>query len=105
MKSFVIPMRLRATEAGRKVTWLELFFDLVFVAAAAATVMLALAIIGAVSANRRPHRAADWIAPVTLAALTLAAGVFGGFASPVALITLIVGVLLMDLTYLRPSLP
>jgi low temperature requirement protein LtrA len=32
----VVPLRLRSTgEAGRKVTWLELFFDLIFVAAVA----------------------------------------------------------------------
>jgi low temperature requirement protein LtrA len=35
MKHLVVPLRLRSTEAGRKVTWLELFFDLVFVAAVA----------------------------------------------------------------------
>jgi low temperature requirement protein LtrA len=29
----LVPLRLRSTEEGRKVTWLELFFDLVFVAA------------------------------------------------------------------------
>ena len=35
---FVAPLRLRSTvggDAGRKVTWLELFFDLIFVAAVA----------------------------------------------------------------------
>jgi low temperature requirement protein LtrA len=32
----IVPLRLRSTgEAGRKVTWLELFFDLIFVAAVA----------------------------------------------------------------------
>jgi low temperature requirement protein LtrA len=36
MNRLVMPMHLRATrEAGRKVTWLELFFDLIFVAAVA----------------------------------------------------------------------
>src|SRR6476646_4454636 len=36
MNRLVIPLRLRSTrEAGRKVTWLELFFDLIFVAAVA----------------------------------------------------------------------
>jgi low temperature requirement protein LtrA len=37
MTSFVAPLRLRtlAGEAARKVTWLELFFDLIFVAAVA----------------------------------------------------------------------
>lgn len=36
MNTFVTPLRLRSTgEAGRKVTWLELFSDLVFVAAVA----------------------------------------------------------------------
>lgn len=36
MSTFIVPMRLRSTgEAARKVTWLELFFDLVFVAAVA----------------------------------------------------------------------
>src|SRR5262245_14102247 len=34
MNRFVAPLRLRSTgETGRKVTWLELFFDLIFVAA------------------------------------------------------------------------
>src|SRR3954469_6792062 len=33
MSSMIAPLRLRSTEDGRKVTWLELFFDLVFVAA------------------------------------------------------------------------
>ena len=36
MKRCVIPLRLRSLaggDAGRKVTWLELFFDLIFVAA------------------------------------------------------------------------
>ena len=35
MKRFVTPLRLRSlgADAGRKVTWLELFFDLIFVAA------------------------------------------------------------------------
>jgi low temperature requirement protein LtrA len=31
--ALIVPLRLRSTEHGRKVTWLELFFDLVFVAA------------------------------------------------------------------------
>ena len=36
MKSFIVPLRLRSSDAaGRKVTWLELFFDLIFVAAVA----------------------------------------------------------------------
>jgi low temperature requirement protein LtrA len=37
MTSFAAPLRLRAlaTDAARKVTWLELFFDLIFVAAVA----------------------------------------------------------------------
>lgn len=36
MRTLVAPLRLRSTgEAGRKVTWLELFFDLIFVAAVA----------------------------------------------------------------------
>jgi low temperature requirement protein LtrA len=36
MRQFVVPLKLRATgESGRKVTWLELFFDLIFVAAVA----------------------------------------------------------------------
>lgn len=36
MRTFLVPLRLRSTgEAGRKVTWLELFFDLIFVAAVA----------------------------------------------------------------------
>ena len=36
MHTLVAPLRLRSTgEAGRKVTWLELFFDLIFVAAVA----------------------------------------------------------------------
>ena len=38
MKRFVAPLRLRSTAGGdatRKVTWLELFFDLIFVAAVA----------------------------------------------------------------------
>src|SRR5262245_41073698 len=37
MSSLLVPLRLRtaAEEASRKVTWLELFFDLVFVAAVA----------------------------------------------------------------------
>ena len=35
-RPLIVPLRLRSTgEAGRKVTWLELFFDLVFVAAVA----------------------------------------------------------------------
>ena len=34
MSRLVVPLRVRSTgEAGRKVTWLELFFDLIFVAA------------------------------------------------------------------------
>lgn len=36
MKRFVLPLRLRSLaggDAARKVTWLELFFDLIFVAA------------------------------------------------------------------------
>jgi low temperature requirement protein LtrA len=33
MRRVLVPLRLRSTEEGRKVTWLELFFDLVFVAA------------------------------------------------------------------------
>ena len=34
MSRLVVPLRIRSTgEAGRKVTWLELFFDLIFVAA------------------------------------------------------------------------
>jgi low temperature requirement protein LtrA len=34
MSHLVVPLRVRSTgEAGRKVTWLELFFDLIFVAA------------------------------------------------------------------------
>jgi len=33
MGSIIVPLRLRSSEHGRKVTWLELFFDLVFVAA------------------------------------------------------------------------
>jgi hypothetical protein len=34
MTRLVVPLRIRSTgEAGRKVTWLELFFDLIFVAA------------------------------------------------------------------------
>lgn len=36
MRRFVTPLRLRSLaggNAGRKVTWLELFFDLIFVAA------------------------------------------------------------------------
>src|SRR5262245_57059484 len=36
MSRLVVPLRVRSTEhAGRKVTWLELFFDLIFVAAVA----------------------------------------------------------------------
>jgi low temperature requirement protein LtrA len=36
MRTLVAPLRARSTgEAGRKVTWLELFFDLIFVAAVA----------------------------------------------------------------------
>jgi len=35
MGSLIVPLRLRSIEHGRKVTWLELFFDLVFVAAVA----------------------------------------------------------------------
>ena len=37
MKRFVADLRLRSTagDRGRKVTWLELFFDLIFVAAVA----------------------------------------------------------------------
>src|SRR6478609_1590939 len=36
MHTLIAPLRVRSTgEAGRKVTWLELFFDLVFVAAVA----------------------------------------------------------------------
>jgi low temperature requirement protein LtrA len=36
MRRLVAPLRIRSTgEAGRKVTWLELFFDLIFVAAVA----------------------------------------------------------------------
>src|SRR6188474_1658923 len=36
MHTLIAPLRLRSTgEAGRKVTWLELFFDLIFVAAVA----------------------------------------------------------------------
>ena len=37
MKRFNVPLRLRSlgNESSRKVTWLELFFDLVFVAAVA----------------------------------------------------------------------
>jgi low temperature requirement protein LtrA len=35
-RAFVVPLRLRSTgDASRKVTWLELFFDLIFVAAVA----------------------------------------------------------------------
>ncbi|PWT79605.1 MAG: low temperature requirement protein A [Blastocatellia bacterium] len=33
MRSLIAPIRIRSVEHGRKVTWLELFFDLVFVAA------------------------------------------------------------------------
>jgi len=33
MRSLIAPIRIRSAEHGRKVTWLELFFDLVFVAA------------------------------------------------------------------------
>lgn len=33
MPAMLVPMQLRSAERGRKVTWLELFFDLVFVAA------------------------------------------------------------------------
>ena len=36
MRTLIAPLRLRSTgEVSRKVTWLELFFDLVFVAAVA----------------------------------------------------------------------
>jgi low temperature requirement protein LtrA len=36
MRTLIAPLRIRSTgEAGRKVTWLELFFDLIFVAAVA----------------------------------------------------------------------
>ena len=36
MHALITPLRVRSTgEAGRKVTWLELFFDLIFVAAVA----------------------------------------------------------------------
>jgi low temperature requirement protein LtrA len=35
MRSLIAPIRFRSAEHGRKVTWLELFFDLVFVAAVA----------------------------------------------------------------------
>ena len=36
MHTLTAPLRVRSTgEAGRKVTWLELFFDLIFVAAVA----------------------------------------------------------------------
>src|SRR5258705_3991819 len=36
MRALVVPLRLRSTgDASRKVTWLELFFDLIFVAAVA----------------------------------------------------------------------
>jgi len=36
MRALVVPLRLRSTgDSGRKVTWLELFFDLIFVAAVA----------------------------------------------------------------------
>src|SRR5690349_15517809 len=36
MHALIAPLRVRSTgEAGRKVTWLELFFDLIFVAAVA----------------------------------------------------------------------
>src|SRR6266496_54552 len=36
MCRLITPLRVRSTgEAGRKVTWLELFFDLIFVAAVA----------------------------------------------------------------------
>ena len=36
MRTLIAPLRVRSTgEAGRKVTWLELFFDLIFVAAVA----------------------------------------------------------------------
>ncbi len=35
MTSMFVPLRLRAATQGRQVTWLELFFDLVFVAAVA----------------------------------------------------------------------
>jgi low temperature requirement protein LtrA len=33
MRTLIAPIRIRSAEHGRKVTWLELFFDLVFVAA------------------------------------------------------------------------
>jgi len=33
MRSMIVPLRLRSGERGRRVTWLELFFDLIFVAA------------------------------------------------------------------------
>ena len=33
MPSLIVPLQLRTAERGRRVTWLELFFDLVFVAA------------------------------------------------------------------------
>src|SRR5262249_35715853 len=36
MSRLIVPVRIRSTEhSGRKVTWLELFFDLIFVAALA----------------------------------------------------------------------
>ena len=36
MRTLVVPLRLRSSDdARRKVTWLELFFDLIFVAAVA----------------------------------------------------------------------
>ncbi len=69
-------------------------------ACAAAAAMLALALIGTVSANRRHRRSADWIAQVTPAAAMLGVGLLGGLSSPLVLIALIAAGLLAALTCL-----
>jgi low temperature requirement protein LtrA len=76
-------------------------------AGAAAAVMLALALVGTVSANRRHHRSGDWIAQVTLAAVMLGVGLLGRFSSPLVVITLIAAGQLAALMYLSyvPHMP
>jgi low temperature requirement protein LtrA len=73
-------------------------------AGAAAAVMLALALIGAVSAKRQRHRPADWIAQTALATVMLVVGLMGRFTSPLALINVMGAVLLTGLTSTQAGL-
>ena len=94
VKRFITPLRLRSlgADSGRKVTWLELFFDLIFV-----VVMLAMTAIRATSTGRQRSGSSSVTRSLVLAAATLTIGIVGQLESPVILIITIAGLCIAQL--------